>query len=308
MNKTAVALVVAILILFSLMPSGILAEEFVYGDVNGDGKVNSRDVILLKQYLSNYDDETGTSTVEINPGADANGDGKVNSRDVILLKQYLSNYDDETGTSTVQLGPSTVRYTVTVDYPDGTQDETFSVEAGKSLTLEAKTIPGYVFVHWEDKDQVQLSSEPTYTFTVNASVTLTAVYEALPDVPSEARILNAWASSDSGDFNITLLSEYTVPEGYTVKQAGIVYSTDVTGDALIIGTSGVEAVNASDTLDNTGRAAVTINAGSGNETFNFRSFITVENDLTGSTCTYYSDQLTTSYMALVGIDQQEDDL
>lgn len=53
----------------------------------------------------NYDYETGTSTVEIGAGGDANCDGKVNMKDILLLRKYLANYDYETGMSTVALGP-----------------------------------------------------------------------------------------------------------------------------------------------------------------------------------------------------------
>ncbi len=83
-----------------------LTPEIVYGDANGDGVVNGKDLILLRRYLANYDDKTGTSTVEIKSGADANGDGTVNGKDLILVRRYLANYDDKTGTSTVKLGPA----------------------------------------------------------------------------------------------------------------------------------------------------------------------------------------------------------
>lgn len=57
------------------------------GDINGDGKVNMRDVIQLRQYLAGYE-------VTIDNGvSDVTGDGKVNMRDVILLRQYLAGYD-----------------------------------------------------------------------------------------------------------------------------------------------------------------------------------------------------------------------
>ena len=78
----------------------------VWGDANGDGEVATKDVVLMRRYLANYDDETGTSTVNIALGADANGDGEVTTKDVVLLRRYLANFDDETGTSTVVLGPS----------------------------------------------------------------------------------------------------------------------------------------------------------------------------------------------------------
>ena len=51
------------------------------GDANGDGAVDGKDVIALRQYL------VGNGTVSL--GADANGDGTVDGKDVILLRRYL---------------------------------------------------------------------------------------------------------------------------------------------------------------------------------------------------------------------------
>ena len=53
-----------------------------YGDVNGDGIVNGKDVIVLRRYLVDED-------VEIFAGADANGDGEINGKDVIVIRQYI---------------------------------------------------------------------------------------------------------------------------------------------------------------------------------------------------------------------------
>lgn len=85
---------------------GYYEPKFIYGDANGDGKINSADIILIKKYVANYDKSTGTSTVEVSLGADANGDGKINSSDIILLKKYIANFDSTTGSSTIVLGPA----------------------------------------------------------------------------------------------------------------------------------------------------------------------------------------------------------
>ncbi len=85
-----------------------LAEDsagFVYGDANGDGTIDGRDVIRINNYLANYDYDTEASSVEIFEGADANGDGTIDGRDVIRLRNYLANYDYDTDSSTVVLGP-----------------------------------------------------------------------------------------------------------------------------------------------------------------------------------------------------------
>ena len=79
----------------------------VWGDATGDGIVNGRDLVLLRQYLTKYDYETESSTVTVGAGCDANGDGKINGRDLVLLRQYLAGVDSETGESTVVLGPRT---------------------------------------------------------------------------------------------------------------------------------------------------------------------------------------------------------
>ncbi len=57
----------------------------VKGDVNGDGRVNTRDIMALKKYNSN------SSTAAINTAnADINGDGRINVRDAVALKKQLA--------------------------------------------------------------------------------------------------------------------------------------------------------------------------------------------------------------------------
>lgn len=69
-------------------------EAVVYGDVDGNGKINNRDLGLLQQHLNDVD-----LTVEINLTAcDVDDNGKINNRDLGLLQQYLNDYD-------VTLGP-----------------------------------------------------------------------------------------------------------------------------------------------------------------------------------------------------------
>ena len=81
-------------------------QAILWGDANGDGVISNKDVVRLKNYLANFDDEIGESTYQIFPGADANGDGVISNKDVVRLKNYLANFDDETGESTYTLGPA----------------------------------------------------------------------------------------------------------------------------------------------------------------------------------------------------------
>ena len=89
----------------AIVSGTLTVYSFMYGDVNEDGEISNKDIILLRRFLSNYDEETGLSNVTVGQGADANGDGEITIKDVTLLRRYLSNYDEETGTSTETLGP-----------------------------------------------------------------------------------------------------------------------------------------------------------------------------------------------------------
>ncbi|MBP5288728.1 MAG: leucine-rich repeat protein, partial [Clostridia bacterium] len=90
--------------------------SFSIGDANGDEKIDNKDIVRLKNYLANYDEDSGissngTTTYVLSPGADANGDGKVDNKDIVRLKNYLANYDEDTGissngTTVYALGPS----------------------------------------------------------------------------------------------------------------------------------------------------------------------------------------------------------
>ena len=66
--------------------------EILYGDANGDGRINALDLILMRQHLAGWD-VTIDSTA-----ADVSGDGKCNALDLIRLRQYLAGWD-------VTLGP-----------------------------------------------------------------------------------------------------------------------------------------------------------------------------------------------------------
>jgi len=90
---------------FFVSAGHVSVADSIYGDVNNDGSVTGRDVVMLRKYFANYDYDTETSTVKISAGADANGDGRINGKDVLLLRKYFANYDYDIGSSTVVLGP-----------------------------------------------------------------------------------------------------------------------------------------------------------------------------------------------------------
>ncbi len=68
----------------SAAPDGATGDVY-YGDVNGDNKIDSKDVTLLRRHIA------GGWNVVIDEGkADVNMDGKVDSKDVTLLRRYIA--------------------------------------------------------------------------------------------------------------------------------------------------------------------------------------------------------------------------
>lgn len=69
------------------------APDVEPGDVDASGVINNIDLVLLAQYLANYDSETGLSSVEVSDaGADINGDSVISNVDLAALAQYLATH------------------------------------------------------------------------------------------------------------------------------------------------------------------------------------------------------------------------
>ena len=72
---------------FAAVSSTVKVIEYIPGDANGDNEINMKDVVLLRQYLNEWD-------VEIDERAlDVNRDGKINMKDIVLLQQYINDWD-----------------------------------------------------------------------------------------------------------------------------------------------------------------------------------------------------------------------
>ncbi|MDQ2087432.1 glycosyl hydrolase family 18 protein [Herbivorax sp. ANBcel31] len=65
----------------------------LYGDINGDGVVDSTDLTLLKRYILNIIDSFPFAGASQN--ADVNGDGKIDSTDYALIERYILEVIDE---------------------------------------------------------------------------------------------------------------------------------------------------------------------------------------------------------------------
>jgi len=63
--------------------------EFTYGDLNGDGRVNSSDLALMKRYVVKQIEKLNVPV----KAADLNGDDKVNSTDYSVLKEIFAPFN-----------------------------------------------------------------------------------------------------------------------------------------------------------------------------------------------------------------------
>ncbi len=76
-------------VMFATVDGAVNVIEYISGDVNGDTKINNKDLGMLLQYLNNWE-------VEVEELAcDVNRDGKINNKDLGILLQYLNNWDVE---------------------------------------------------------------------------------------------------------------------------------------------------------------------------------------------------------------------
>ena len=69
----------------------IQVESAVAGDVNGDGRVDTIDLVMLRKYLASMDPITKVSDIEVKKGADANEDGVIDAIDLAFIRQYLAS-------------------------------------------------------------------------------------------------------------------------------------------------------------------------------------------------------------------------
>ena len=63
--------------------ASVRVGTYVYGDVNGDGRVTGTDLILLGRYILGWN-----PSGFIEAAADVNGDGIINGADLIVLGRH----------------------------------------------------------------------------------------------------------------------------------------------------------------------------------------------------------------------------
>ncbi len=83
--KTAVVLLTITFIIIAFASMTTSAPEVTYGDVNQDGSIDVRDVVLVMQYIIGLRDLTDDQF----KAADVNKDGSVNVQDVTMIMRHI---------------------------------------------------------------------------------------------------------------------------------------------------------------------------------------------------------------------------
>jgi len=120
-----------------------------YGDVNEDGEINVRDVVLVMQYVL----ELRTLTDDQLKAADVNGDGVVDVKDATLIMQYALGLIDEFPTRVKVESVEEVE----LEVPYGTKLEMIEFPETVKATLDDNS-EKEIEVEWED------TSDPEYNY------------------------------------------------------------------------------------------------------------------------------------------------
>ena len=103
--KKLLSIVLCIILLITVMPLGaVMADEvrIVIGDANGDGEINSSDLIVFRKLLISY------KTGEFDECLDANGDGSFDICDLIRIKRHLADSSIPIGKTENKIDPLTL--------------------------------------------------------------------------------------------------------------------------------------------------------------------------------------------------------
>ena len=71
-------------------------SEITYGDANGDGKIDSRDAVVIKKYVAGF----AGFTIDLD-AADVNADGKVDTRDAVKILKKIAGFDVTLGEGSI---------------------------------------------------------------------------------------------------------------------------------------------------------------------------------------------------------------
>lgn len=146
--KSAAVLLVTALLVLVIFVMVVSASEITYGDVNDDGAIDVRDVVLVMQHILELKELSGDQL----EAADVNMDGKVDVRDAILIMKYtlglIEEFSKEVKVESVEEVVISVNYQTKfedIDFPNSVK-ATLQDQTTRNLTVEwdeSKSDPEY---------------------------------------------------------------------------------------------------------------------------------------------------------------------
>ena len=172
------------------------------------------------------------------------GDTTATDAGIYIVKvKGIGDYAGEAKTTWKIVPPA---ITVTINEKPITQ----AYDYNKSLTVTApEAESGMKFSHWEVNGKA-VSYSATYSFIVKESVDLVPVYVRDDDIVEQQAVLNLKTSQTTynGKNAIKYTFTHSIPDGYTVKEVGLLYATNKLAGADTT-KSGYATVNLVDNKD-----------------------------------------------------------
>ena len=193
------------------------------------------------------------------------------------------------------------RYTVTVQHVNaqgasvGAGQSIEGVQIGKTCTVTAPAIEGYVFGYWMDEAGNTLGYGSSYFMMVSKNTTLKAVYVTDPaEVQAKpAMVLDELYPTTAGDVHkVSGKVTRTIPDGYTLIEQGVLYAKDLenlTDENFRYGvTDGIKRYVSTDTKKN-GVVNLHVKVTDDDTVVWFRGYMVVKNESTGELETCWSN-------------------
>ena len=94
MKKRLLALLISIVMISCMIFAAMIAvsateTEVLPGDFDGNGIVDTRDLIRLREYIANYDYDNDTAPFILPEGSDVNGDDEITLQDIFFLRKFF---------------------------------------------------------------------------------------------------------------------------------------------------------------------------------------------------------------------------